>query len=148
MPRLGAFGVTYDLIGGTKLTRRTIAAMLSKVQASTFKQYAMNPEDFMMQAVRLKATMVVEHISYDPLNETHSQDIFTIEKPESRLDTAYKAKRHIYDYVVTDSGIERDFVEDMETRKDVVVYAKLPKSFFIDPNTCGQLQPRLSDCLP
>lgn len=140
--------VTYDLIGrladGTKLTRRTIAAMLSKVQASIFKQYAMNPEDFMMQAVRLineqKATMVVEHISYDPLNETHSQDIFTIEKPENRLDTAYKAKRHIYDYVVTDSGIERDFVEDMETRKEVVVYAKLPKSFFI-PTPVGNYNP-------
>lgn len=140
--------VKYDLIGrlaeGTKLTRRTIAAMLSKVQAKTFKQYAMNPEDFMMQAVRLineqKATMVVEHISYDPLKETHSQDIFTIEKPENRLDTAYKAERHIYDYVVTDSGIERDFVEDMETRKDVVVYAKLPKSFFI-PTPVGNYNP-------
>ena len=140
--------VKYDLIGrlaeGTKLTRRTVAAILSKIQPGTFKQYQMNPEDFMAQAARLineqKATMVVEHISYDPLNETHSQDIFTIEKPENQLDKAYKAKRHIYDYVVTDSNVERDFVEDLEKGKEVVVYAKLPKSFFI-PTPVGNYNP-------
>lgn len=140
--------VKYDLIGrlaeGTKLTRRTIAAILSKIQAKTFKQYQMNPEDFMAQAARLineqKASMVVEHISYDPINEQHSQEIFTIEKPENHLDRAYKANRHVYDYVVTDSKIERDFVEELDTGKEVMVYAKLPKSFFI-PTPVGSYNP-------
>ena len=104
----------------------------------------MNPEDFMAQAARLineqKASMVVEHISYDPINEQHSQEIFTIEKPENQLDRAYKAKRHVFDYVVTDSKIERDFVEELDTGKEVVVYAKLPKSFFI-PTPVGNYNP-------
>lgn len=140
--------VQYDLIGrlaeATQLTRRTIAAILSKIQPKTFKQYQMNPEDFMAQAARLineqKATMVVKHISYDPINEQHSQEIFTIEKPENQLDRAYKAKRHVFDYVVTDSKIEREFVEELDTGKEVVVYAKLPKSFFI-PTPVGNYNP-------
>ena len=138
----------YDLIGRlaetTQLTRRTVATILSKVQPRTFKQYQMSPEDFMNQAARLineqKASMVVEHISYDSLNEQHSQEIFTLEKPENHLDQAYKANRHVYDYVVTDSRIERDFVEELDTGKEVVVYAKLPKSFFI-PTPVGNYNP-------
>ncbi|WP_458526187.1 type III restriction-modification system endonuclease [Onishia taeanensis] len=140
--------VQYDLIGrlaeATQLTRRTVAAILSKVQPKTFRQYQMNPEDFMAQAARLineqKASMVVEHISYDPLDEQHSREIFTIEKSENQLDQAYKANRHVYDYVVTDSKIERDFVEELDTGKEVVVYAKLPKSFFI-PTPVGNYNP-------
>ncbi|MBF1801995.1 type III restriction-modification system endonuclease [Alloalcanivorax profundimaris] len=140
--------VQYDLIGrlaeGTQLTRRTVAAILFKIQPKTFKQYPMNPEDFMAQAARLineqKASMVVEHISYDPINERHSREIFTIEKPENQLDRAYKANRHVYDYVVTDSKIERGFVEELDTSKEVVVYAKLPKSFFI-PTPVGNYSP-------
>lgn len=140
--------VQYDLIGrlaeGTQLTRRTVATILSKIQPWTFKQYQMNPEDFMAQATKLineqKAGKIVKHISYDPLNEQHSQEIFTLEKPENRLDQAYKAKHHIYDYVVTDSGVERSFVEDLEVNKEVVVYAKLPKSFFI-PTPVGNYNP-------
>ncbi|MCE3027282.1 type III restriction-modification system endonuclease [Salinicola sp. DM10] len=140
--------VQYDLIGrlaeGTQLTRRTVAAILSKIQPKTFKQYQMNPEDFMAQAARLineqKASMVVEHISYDPINEQHSQEVFTIPKSENHLDRAYKANRHVYDYVVTDSKIERDFVEELDTGKEVVVYAKLPKSFFI-PTPVGNYNP-------
>ncbi|MDR5893140.1 DEAD/DEAH box helicase family protein [Halomonas mongoliensis] len=140
--------VQYDLIGrlaeATQLTRRTVAAILSKVQPKTFKQYQMNPEDFMAQAARLineqKATMIVADIAYDPLNERHSCELFTIEKPENQLDRAYKAKRHVFDYVVTDSNIERKFVERLEVEKEVIVYAKLPKSFFI-PTPVGNYNP-------
>lgn len=140
--------VQYDLIGrlaeATQLTRRTVATILSRIQPKTFKQYQMNPEDFMAQAARLineqKASMIVKRISYDPLNEQHSQEIFTLPKPENRLDKACQAKRHIYDYVVTDSGVERSFVEDLEVNQEVVVYAKLPKSFFI-PTPVGNYNP-------
>ena len=42
-----------------------------------------------------------------------------------------KLKRHIYDYVITDSGIERAFVTKLDASTDVVVYAKLPRGFLI-----------------
>ena len=58
-------------------------------------------------------------------------------------------KKHIYDYLVTDSEIERKFVYGdpksveqggLELAKEVTVYAKLPKGFFI-PTPVGNYNP-------
>ena len=53
---------------------------------------------------------------------------------------AVKTERHIYDYVFTDSKNERAFVKDLDSGTEVVVYAKLPKSFFI-PTPVGTYNP-------
>ena len=51
-----------------------------------------------------------------------------------------KLKKHVYDYVVTDSKIERAFVTELDTSKEVAVYAKLPRGFFI-PTPVGDYNP-------
>ncbi len=51
-----------------------------------------------------------------------------------------KLNHHIYDYVFTDSNIERTFVKELDTSKEVVVYAKLPRGFFI-PTPVGDYNP-------
>ena len=51
-----------------------------------------------------------------------------------------RLKHHIYDYVFTDSSIEREFVKELDTCTDVVVYAKLPKGFSI-PTPVGDYNP-------
>ena len=51
-----------------------------------------------------------------------------------------KLQRHIYDYVITDSDVERKFDTELDTAKEVVVYAKLPKGFFI-PAPVGDYNP-------
>jgi type III restriction enzyme len=140
--------VKYDLIGklaeDTKLTRRTIAQILTGMNLAVFNQYKVNPEDFMIQAARLineqKATVIVEHLAYNPLEESHTTEIFTREKPRDDFSKAYEAKRHVYDYVFTDSKNERTFVEELDTSTEVVVYAKLPRSFFI-PTPVGDYNP-------
>jgi len=140
--------VTYDLIGKlaeqTQLTRGTIAAMLQGVGKATFGQYQTNPEDFILKAARLineqKATVIVEHLAYDPIEDRHTLAIFTQEKPKENFSKAIKTNRHIYDYVFTDSKNERNFVKDLDTSVEVVVYAKLPKSFFI-PTPVGKYNP-------
>ena len=108
-------------------------------------QYKTNPEDFIAKATRLineqKATVIVEHLAYDAISETHSLDIFTKEKPRMDFNKAgEKLNHHIYDYVFTDSNIERNFVKELDTSKDVVVYAKLPRGFFI-PTPVGDYNP-------
>lgn len=140
--------VKYDLIGKltevTKLTRRTVAAILQSVNRAVFGQYRINPEDFMLKAARLineqKATVIVEHLTYDMIDERHDSDIFTREKPKEDFSKAIKTNRHIYDYVFTDSTIERTFVTELDTSVEVVVYAKLPKSFTI-PTPVGNYSP-------
>ena len=49
-------------------------------------------------------------------------------------------KHHIYDYVFTDSKIERNFVTELDTSQEVVVYAKLPRGFSI-PTPVGSYNP-------
>jgi len=140
--------VKYDLIGKvaaeTKLTRTTVSSILKGVREDTFNKYKTNPEDFMQGVSRLineqKATTVIEHLAYDPIDETHSSNIFTQEKPKESFDKAMKVDNHIYDYVFTDSKIEKEFANKLDTATEVVVYAKLPNSFFI-PTPVGHYNP-------
>ncbi len=140
--------VKYDLIGktaeGTNLTRRTVANILSRISIKIFEQYKTNPEDFIATAIRLmneqKATMVVEKLSYDPLDSHYEIDIFTENNPPADFSKAINVQRHVYDYVFTDSETETDFVKNLETSCDVVVYAKLPRGFSI-PTPVGNYNP-------
>ena len=138
----------YDLIGNiaedTQLTRSTISQILQEMNIAVFGQYKVNPEDFILKTSRIvneqKATVIVEHLAYNPVEATHTLDIFTQEKPKEDFTKAIKTDRHIYDYVFTDSKNERDFVKDLDTGTEVVVYAKLPRSFFI-PTPVGSYNP-------
>ena len=141
--------VTYDLLGkiaeNTQLTRKTIAAILSGVQPLVFKQFKQNPEHFIAECSRLineqKATIIIERLSYDSIAEAHDIDIFTAGQSKQDFSKASeKLKNHIYDYVITDSRVERDFVKELDTSTEVVVYAKLPRGFLI-PTPVGDYNP-------
>ncbi|QRY35525.1 DEAD/DEAH box helicase family protein (plasmid) [Variovorax sp. PDNC026] len=141
--------VKYDLIGklaeGTQLTRRTIAEILKGMNVAVFAQFKTNPESFIAEAVRLineqKATVIIEHLAYDPVEDKFDLDIFTAGLTKQDFSKAGdKLQRHIYDYVLTDSNIERQFVKEMDTSSDVVVYAKLPRGFLI-PTPVGDYNP-------
>ena len=140
--------VEYDLVGklaeDAKLTRRTIATILQGIAQPTFAQYRVNPEDFLAKAARLineqKATVIVEHLTYDMVDERYGSDIFTREKPKEDFSKAIPVNRHVYEYVFTDSKNERDFVRELDSSVEVVVYAKLPRSFFI-PTPVGNYNP-------
>ncbi|MGI5829869.1 MAG: type III restriction-modification system endonuclease [Bradymonadia bacterium] len=141
--------VTYDLIGkiaeNTQLTRKTIAEILSGVQTAVFMQFKQNPEHFIAESSRLineqKATIIIERLSYDNITETHDIDIFTAGQSKQDFTKASeKLKNHIYDYVITDSKVEREFVKELDTSTEVVVYAKLPRGFLI-PTPVGDYNP-------
>ena len=141
--------VKYDLIGklaeGTQLTRRTIAEILKGMNVAVFAQFKTNPESFIAEAVRLineqKATVIIEHLAYDPVEDKFDLDIFTAGLTKQDFSKAGdKLQRHICDYVLTDSNIERQFVKELDTSCDVVVYAKLPRGFLI-PTPVGDYNP-------
>ncbi|MCF8131307.1 MAG: DEAD/DEAH box helicase family protein [Deltaproteobacteria bacterium] len=140
--------VRYDLLGklaeDTRLTRKTVAAIMKKIRATQFVQFRANPEDFLNKAVRIikeqKATVIVEHLAYDPVEERHDINVFTAEKPKENFSRAVKTDRHIYDYVFTDSTNEKNFVQQLDISSEVVVYAKLPRGFTI-PTPVGEYNP-------
>ena len=150
--------VKYDLLGkiseSTKLKRSTVAAILKDIQSAVFEQFRHNPEDFISQAAHLineqKASMVVEHLAYNLLEDKFDTSIFTASQTKQDFSNAGQPlKKHIYDYLVTDSDIEKKFVlgdpkaeeqGGLELAKEVTVYAKLPKGFFI-PTPVGNYNP-------
>ena len=79
----------------------------------TFKD---NPEKFIEKVSKLikkqKATMIVEHISYNQIEGGYDSTIFTAEKS----------------------------IEDLDSAQEVCVYAKLPKGFHI-PTPAGNYSP-------
>lgn len=141
--------VKYDLLGEitekTQLTRSTVAKILGGVAPRTFAKFRLNPEHFITEAARLineqKATVIVEHLTYDALEDRFDSAIFTENQTKQDLTHAGNPlTKHIYDYVVTDSKIERAFVTELDTSKEVAVYAKLPRGFFI-PTPVGDYNP-------
>lgn len=132
--------VKYDLIGKlvdeTGLTRKAIIAILQGIQPAVFDQFKDNPEEFISKAAQLindqKATAIIEHITYDVLDEQYSTDIFTAPTIKGKLGVnAMKVKKHLFDHVVYDSSNERDFAANLDTNTDVAVYVKLPDGFYI-----------------
>lgn len=141
--------VKYDLLGklaeNTQLTRKTIAEILAGISATAFGQFKTNPEHFISEATRLikeqKATVIIERLSYDETTEIYDTEIFTSAQTKQDFTRAgEKLKNHIYDYAITDSKVERDFVTELDTSKEVVVYAKLPRGFLI-PTPVGDYNP-------
>ena len=132
--------VKYDLIGKlvgeTGLTRKAVVAILTGIEKSVFEQFKFNPEEFIIKAAALindeKATAIIQHITYNVLDEHYDTDIFTEPTIKGKLGTnAMKAQRHLYDHIVYDSTNERDFAADLDTNTNVAVYVKLPDSFYI-----------------
>ncbi|WP_349863717.1 DEAD/DEAH box helicase family protein [Leifsonia sp. WHRI 6310E] len=141
--------VKYDLLGEiaekTQLTRRTCAAILTGINPGTFAKFRQNPEQFITECARLineqKATVIIEHLTYDPLVGRYDSSIFTENQTAQDLSKAGdKLKKSVYEYVVTDSQVERSFVEDLDASDEVVVYSKLPRGFFI-PTPVGDYNP-------
>ena len=132
--------VKYDLIGklvdDTGLTRKAIIQILQGIQPSVFNQFKDNPEEFIIKAASLindeKATAIIQHITYDVMDEKYDTDIFTDPTIKGRLGVnAMKAKRHLYDHVVYDSTNELEFATELDSNKNVAVYVKLPDGFYI-----------------
>lgn len=139
--------VKYDLIGeiaeGTNLTRRTVVRILQGINDAVFAQYKLNPEAFIREMCRIineqQAQMVIQGLKYNPLNVGYpDNEIFVSNIPIPK--DAYKADHHVWEYVVTDSQVERNFVEELDGAEEVIVYAKLPDRFQI-PTPFGNYNP-------
>ena len=140
--------VKYDLVGeiakGATLTRRTVVEILKKLSPAKLAMFQNNPEEFIRNVVHLvkeqKATMIVEHISYNLIEGGYDSTIFTQEKQSQSISKAYPAQKHIMDYVFSDSDGERKFASALDGASEVCVYAKLPRSFQI-PTPVGNYAP-------
>ena len=129
----------YDLIGNiatdTGLTRHTIIEILKNIREDVFEQFKYNPEEFIRKASNLindeKAATIIDGITYNKTDDKFSNEIFTENNLSGKLGVnALEVKKHIYDYVITDSNVEMEFARKLE-QGEVTIYAKLPNGFKI-----------------
>lgn len=142
LEEVAAKNVTFDLIGEiaepTRLTRKTVATILQKIEPAVFKLFSINPEEFIREAVKLideqKASTIIEHITYDTLDETwNAEEIFV----DTTIGGEYgknvaDAKKHLFDKLRYDSSVEKQLGEDLDTADTVEMYVKLPSGFYIN----------------
>lgn len=128
----------YDVVGEienqTNLTRKTIVAILKRIQSQKFYLVSKNPEEFIAKISKIineaKAKLIINNIVYHKIEEEYDAvTVFT--NDNTVLRDAINLKKHIYDHLTSDSNIETEFAKALEQSVEVVVYAKLPKSFYI-----------------
>lgn len=98
--------VKYDLVGKlveeTKLTRKDIIAILRGIQKPVFEQFKDNPEEFIIKAAALindeKATAIIQHITYDVLDERYGTEVFT--DPTIRGSLMYQRNNKNYEMLI------------------------------------------------
>lgn len=132
------YNTVYDIVGEieshTSLTRHTIANILQKIREDKFYLLKKNPEEFIAKVSKYinetKASLIINNIVYHKIEDYHdAKTIFTNDNSALRENAVLK--KHIYDYLTSDSNIEAQFAATLEQAVEVVVYAKLPKSFYI-----------------
>ena len=134
--------VKFDVAGSlseiTGLTRELVIKILKTIAPEKLKMFALNPEMFIARASQIineaKGSIVVEHISYNMLEDTYSMEIFTDAEMTRRDEGKLKdgLKKSLYDAVECDSQTEKVFAESLDADEDVELYAKLPGEFCID----------------
>ena len=134
-------GVKYDLIGKmvaeTGLTRNAAVRILKGIEKVTFNQFKNNPEEFIIKASNIineqKASMIIEQITYNRLEDRYTTNIFTEATLRGKLGVnAIRTEKHLYDHLLYDSNVEKNFAENLDKQDEIAIYIKLPSSFYIN----------------
>ena len=134
--------ISVELIPVTK----TVATILSQLTIKEKEQFGFNPEKFIRDVINIinaqKSTKIVEHIEYHELEDTYDSSIFTAGKLPDK--EPFISEKAIQNLIFTDGSgkesIEWKFATNLEAATEVVVYAKLPRSFQI-PTPVGNYAP-------
>lgn len=121
----------------TDLTRHTIIRILK--ESETLLDFKRNPQMYMMEVAEIlnqtKRFMMVDGIKYEKLgdNEYYDQKLFLDDELTSYKENVIESlsERTVYDHIVFDSEVEREFAEQCEQDNDIKFYIKLPAWFKI-----------------
>ena len=137
--------VLTELQDRTQLTRKTIAHILT--ESHRLNDFKRNPQQFIELAAdainRCKRLALVDGIKYQRLGDEHfyAQELFETEELTGYLKNLVQdTQKSVYEHVVYDSTIERDFAEALERNEAIKVYAKLPGWFKV-PTPLGSYNP-------
>ena len=123
----------------TSLTRRDVAEILKRLE-----MLKLNHEKFILNSTKIiretKADRLAANVTYTALDERFNIKIFNAPLKGRFNVNAAETSKNIYDYLIFDSTIEKNFAAELEAADSVSVYVKLPKSFYI-PTPFGKYTP-------
>lgn len=127
--------VIRRLQDSTQLLRKTIIKIIC--DSKRLSEFYDNPEEYIKQVSRIINEVKIDNLSkgikYEKVDEYYEQDfIFNDEEFYANENSSIEANKSVFDRVIYDSDIEKQFALDAERDDDVIVYAKLPSSFKID----------------
>ncbi|WP_288841897.1 type III restriction-modification system endonuclease [uncultured Deefgea sp.] len=137
--------VITELQDRTHLTRKTIVQIL--VESNRLNDFKRNPQQFIEIAeqaiMRCKRLALVDGIKYQRLGDEHfyAQELFETSELTGYLKNLVEnTEKSVYEHVIYDSTIEREFAQAMEQNEAIKVYAKLPAWFKV-PTPLGSYNP-------
>ena len=122
----------------TELTRSTLVRILK--ESGRLSEFFVNPQRFMDSvAAILKSELhqlIVDGIKYERIPTTEPefewrQELFKNEELINYL-TALQIDHSVYEYIVYESQVEREFAKKLDGRTDIKLFVKLPRWFEID----------------
>jgi type III restriction enzyme len=138
--------VTALLAEETHLTRRTLRVILER--AGNLGQVYHNPAEYIQRAAeainRAKRRFLVDGVQYLEVGAVYEMSLFEdmtgYESEDERPPGLLPIEKSIYEHVIYDSGVERDFAEALEAMDEVKLFVKLP-DWFIVPTPIGDYNP-------
>lgn len=141
---LAPVDVVGELARNTALSELTAAKILNGLSDVAKRQIAKNPMQFLAEAgKRMKAIMadeMVRLVRYEPTGDIHPLELLE-EEVETLLPTVDTPKRGLYDRIIHDSGVEKDFARALDDENVVRVFLKLPKEYKIPMPFGGTYNP-------
>ena len=136
--------ILTELQNRTQLTRRTIHRILSG--SKRLGDFQKNPQLFIQQMGQeintCKQLAIVDGIKYERLGDSEiwGQQLFDSEELQSYMKKVEPSTKSPFEFVEYQSGVEAEFVRQLENNTDVKVYAKLPGWFKV-PTPLGDYNP-------
>lgn len=137
--------ILTELQNRTQLTRKSIGRIL--VESARLNDFKRNPQQFIeivADAInRCKRIVLVDGIRYQRLGDDayYAQELLEREELNGYLKNMLQdTQRSVYQHVVYDSEVEREFADQLEKNDAIKVYAKLPGWFKV-PTPLGSYNP-------
>ncbi len=121
----------------TELTRATLVRILKG--SGRLREFLVNPQRFMDAVAGVLKyelhRLLVDGIKYERIqdgpNALWEMVLFESEELIDYL-SALEVKKSVYDHVVYESEVEREFAQRLDEREDIRLFVKLPRWFVVD----------------
>ena len=120
----------------TELTRSTLVRILK--ESGRLKEFFNNPQRFMDEVANILKhelhRLLVDGIKYERLEGTEGEWEMMLFKDEELINylSALQVNKSVYEYVVYESEVEREFARQLDEREDIKLFVKLPGWFKVE----------------